>query len=63
MGRGSQSVQEMKARSRVLLPVHTHVTCVCPCTWMSVRVAWRALAFINVDIGSHVPSCCVSVHA
>ena len=28
MGRGSQSVQEMKACSRVLLPVHTHVTCV-----------------------------------
>ena len=63
MGRGSQSVQEMKARSHMLLPVHTRVACVCPCTCMCVRVAGRALAFIHVDMRSHVPSCCVSVHA
>ena len=39
MGRGSQSVQEMKARSHMLLPVHTRVACVslhmhvCACGW------------------------------
>ena len=63
MGRGTQSVQEMKACSCVLLPVHTRVACVCACTWMCVCVAGRALAFIHVDIGSHVPSRYLSVHA
>ena len=47
MGRGTQSVQEMKACSCVLLPVHTRVACVCACTWMcGVWLGGRLLLYM-----------------